>query len=107
MKHISPLESSREIKLARKISSNSETVGIYTFFKASWFGCRKTNFDTTKVTYNKYSCAISGMTREMMKIDGRDSAKYQNWEKKDMTVILEFVLNELNDKILNSNHLLH
>ena len=42
----------------------------------------------------------------MMKIDGRDSAKYQNWEK-DMTVIFEFVLNELNDKILNSNHLLH
>ena len=43
----------------------------------------------------------------MMKMDDWDSAKFQNWEKKDMTVILEFVLNELNDKILNSNHLLH
>ena len=61
----------------------------------------------TKVTYNMYSCSISGMSREMMKMEGRDSAKCQNWEKKDMKVILDFVLNELNDKILNSNHLLH
>ena len=61
----------------------------------------------TKVTYNKYSCAISGMSREMIKMNSRDSAECQNWEKKDMRVILEFVLNELNDKILNSNHLLH
>ena len=38
--------------------------------------------DATKVTYNKYSCAISGMSREMMKMDGRDSAEYQNWEMK-------------------------
>ena len=56
------------------------------------------NFDATKVTYNKYSCAISGMSREMMKMDDRDSAEYQNWEKKDITIILEFVLNELNEK---------
>ena len=75
VKRISPLESSREIQLARKISSNSETVGIYTFFEVSLFGCRKTNFDATKVTYNKYSCAISGMSREMMKMDCRDSAE--------------------------------
>ena len=34
-------------------------------------------FDVTKVIYNKYSCAISGMSREMMKIEGRDSAEYQ------------------------------
>ena len=60
-----------------------------------------------KVTYNKYSCAISGMSREMMKMDCQDSAECQNWGKKDMMVILEFVLNELNDKIMNSNHLLH
>ena len=40
------------------------------------------NFDTTKVTYNKYPCAISDMSREMMKMDGRDTAEYQNWEKK-------------------------
>ena len=68
MKQISPLESSRKIYLARKILSNSETVGIYTFFKASRFGCRKTIFDATKVTYNTYSCSISGMSREMLKM---------------------------------------
>ena len=62
------------------------------FFEASWFGCRKTIFDATKVTYNKYSCAISGMSREMMKIDGRGSAEYQNWEKKDIIGINEIVL---------------
>ena len=63
------------------------------FFEASRFGCRKTIFDTTKVTYNTYSCSISDMSREMMKMDGRDSAECQNWEKKDKMVILEF-LNE-------------
>ena len=48
-------------------------------------------FDATKVTYNTYSCAISGMSREMMKMDDRDSAECQNWEKKDIMVILEIV----------------
>ena len=47
------------------------------FFEASRFGCRKTVFDVTKVTYNKYSCTISCMSREMMKMDGRDSFEYQ------------------------------
>ena len=75
MKWISPLESSHEIYLARRISSNSETVGIFTFFEASRFECCKTIFDAKKVTYNMYSCVISGMSREMMKIDGRDSAE--------------------------------
>ena len=65
-KWISPLEMSREILLARRISSNSETVGIYTFFEASHFECRKTIFDSTKVTNKTYSCAISGMSREMI-----------------------------------------
>ena len=49
-------------------------------------------FFATKVTYNKYSCAISGMSREMMKMDGRDSAKCQNWEKRDKIGILGVVL---------------
>ena len=49
------------------------------------------NFDAKKVTYNTYSCVISGVSREMMKMDGRDSAECQNWEKKDIMVILEFV----------------
>ena len=50
------------------------------FFEASHFGCRKTIFDMTKATYNTYSCVISGMSREMMKMDGRDSAKCQKSE---------------------------
>ena len=52
------------------------------FFEVSRFGFRKTIFDATKITYNMYSCAISGMSREMMKMDGRDSAECENWEKK-------------------------
>ena len=35
----------------------------------------------------------------MMKMNGQDSTKSQNWEKKDIMVILEFVLNENNAKI--------
>ena len=70
MKQITPLESSSEISLSHKISSNFETVRIYTFFEAPRFECRKTIFDATKVTYNAYTCAISGMSREMMKMDG-------------------------------------
>ena len=58
------------------------------FFEASRSGCRKTIFDATKVTYNTYSCAISGMSREMMKMDGRDSAEYQIWEKRDKIGII-------------------
>ena len=57
------------------------------FFEASRFGCRKSIFDATKGTYSMYSCTISGMSREMMKKDGRDRAECQNWEYKDMMVI--------------------
>ena len=42
----------------------------------------------------------------MMKIDSRDSAEYQNWEKKDIVGIIGIVLNELKDKIPNSGCLL-
>ena len=42
------------------------------FFEASRFGCSKTIFDETKVTYNIHSCVISGMSREIIKMDGRD-----------------------------------
>ena len=62
------------------------------FFEASWFGCRKMFFDATKVTYNMYSCSISGMSRKMMKMDDRDGAECQNWEIKDKMVILEIDL---------------
>ena len=37
------------------------------------------NFDVKKVTHSKYSYAISGMSRETMKIEGQDSAEYRNW----------------------------
>ena len=53
------------------------------FFEVSHFRCRKMNFNATKVTYNMYSCAISVMSREIMKIDGRDSVECQNWERKE------------------------
>ena len=36
------------------------------------------NFDVTKITYNTYTCAISGMSRETMKMDSIDSVEYQN-----------------------------
>ena len=49
------------------------------FFETSCFGCRKKISDATKVTYKAYSCAISGMSREMMKMDGRGSVEYQIW----------------------------
>ena len=52
------------------------------FYEASHFGCRKSIFDATKVTYNMYSRAVSGVSREMMKMDCRDSAEYQIWEMK-------------------------
>ena len=51
-------------------------------------------FDATKVTYNTYSCAICGMSREIMKMDGRDSAEYQIGEKRDIMVILEIDLSD-------------
>ena len=37
-----------------------------------------------------YSCTISGMSREIMKMDDRGSAEYQIWEYKDIKVIMEF-----------------
>ena len=62
------------------------------FYEASRFGCRKLIFDATKVTYNMYSHDISGMSREMMKIDGRDSAEYQIWEIKGLNGHFEICL---------------
>ena len=53
----------------------------------------------TKITYNMYSCAISGLSREMMKMDCRDNAECQNWGKKDKIGIFEFVLNDNKTKV--------
>ena len=59
-------------------------------------------FDATKVTYNMYSYAISGMSREIIKMDGRDSAEYQIWEKKDIIGILDFDFKSQSNKIVYS-----
>ena len=61
------------------------------------------NFDATKVTYSTYSCTISGMSREMMKMDDRDNAEYQFWKKRDVMVIMGFDFKSLKDKIVNSS----
>ena len=90
-KQISSLESSCEIYLARRISSNYETVGICMFFEASSFGCRKTTCDMTKVTYNMYSCDTCFMSRKMMEMEGRDSAKCRKSKLRDKMGIIKFV----------------
>ena len=36
-----------------------------------------------------YSRAVSGVSREMMKMDDRDSAECQNWKKNDIDGIIE------------------
>ena len=83
-KQISPLESSCEILLPRRILLNFETVGICTFFEAPSIGCSKTTCDVTKVTYNMYSCDTCYEIREMMETDGRDCAKCQKSKIRDM-----------------------
>ena len=42
----------------------------------------------------------------MMKMDGRDRAECQNWEKRDINVIFRKVFKSLDDKILNRTLLL-
>ena len=49
------------------------------FYEASWFECRKMIFVVTKVIYDMYSCTMSGMSREMVEMDGRNSAECQFW----------------------------
>ena len=61
-------------------TSNFEIVIICTFLEASRFGCRKTKCEVTKVIYNMYSCYICCMSREMMRTDGRDSAKCRKFK---------------------------
>ena len=46
--------------------------------------------DVTKVTYNMYSCYLFCMSREMMEMEGRDSAKCRKFKSKDMIDIIEF-----------------
>ena len=55
-----------------------------------------------RVTYNTYSCAISDMSREMIKMDGRDRAECQNWEKKDIDAILELFKVEKDKRVYSA-----
>ena len=48
-------------------------------------------FVATKVIYDTYSSTISGMSREMVEMDGRNSAECQNWENRDKIGIMEIV----------------
>ena len=57
-------------------------------FRGIGFESHKTIFDVTKVTYNTYSCAISGMSRKMMEMDGRDSAKCRKSKLRDIMIII-------------------
>ena len=52
----------------------------------------------TKVTNNTYSRAISGMNREMMKMDGRDNAEYQILEMKGLNGQFGNFLKSLKEK---------
>ena len=61
------------------------------FFEAPGIGCRKTICDVTKVTYNMYSCDICCMIREMMEMDGLDSAKCQKSRRRDIDGINKIV----------------
>ena len=59
-------------------------------FEAPRFGCLKTTRDVTKVTYNMYSCDLCCMSREMIEMNGRGSAKCQKSKSEDMIGIIEF-----------------
>ena len=59
------------------------------FFEASSIGCRKTKSDVTKVTNNMYSCDTCCMSRDMVEMDGRDSAKCRKSKLRDMISIFE------------------
>ena len=45
--------------------------------------------EVKKVTYNMYSCDTCFMSREMMEMDGRDSAKCQKSKISDIDGIFE------------------
>ena len=64
---------------------NSKIVGISRFLRHRVSGGVKRvreSCDVTKVTYYMYSCDTCCMSRGMMEMDGLDSVKCQNSEKK-------------------------
>ena len=58
------------------------------FFEASSFGCRKMKSEVKKITYNMYSCDTCCTSREIMEMDGRDSAKCKKSKLGDIYGIL-------------------
>ena len=58
------------------------------FFEASSIGYCETTCEMKKVTYNMYSYDTSCMSREMMEMNGRDSAKCQKSKLRDMIGIM-------------------
>ena len=56
----------------------------------------------TKVTHYMYSCDTCCKNREMMEMDGLDSAKCQNSEKKKDMMGISKIVNEEKDKNVNS-----
>ena len=58
----------------------------------------------TKVTYYMYSCDTCSKSREMMEMDGLDSAKCQKYRRRDIMGILEmFNDNETKDEQCSSS----
>ena len=74
------------------------------FFEASSIGCRKTKYDVKKVTHKMYSSDICCMSREMMEMNGRDSAKCRKSKLRDMIGIIGFVNdNRTKEPIMSSS----
>ena len=61
----------------------------------------------TKVTDNIYSCDTCHKSREMMEMDDLDSAKCQKNPRLEDMMGIKLNVNEEEDKIANSDHLLH
>ena len=61
---------------------------LCTFFEAPSIGCYKMTCDVTKVTYNMYSFDTCFMSREMMEMDGLNSAKWQKSRGRDALGII-------------------
>ena len=59
----------------------------------------------TKVTYYMYSCDTCCMSREMVEMDGRDSAKCQKSRKWTHWELLELLM--IIRRKMNNVHLLH
>ena len=64
------------------------------FFEALSIRCHETICDVIKVTYYMYSCDTCCMSREMMEMDGLDSAKCKKSKIRDMMRIMRIVNEE-------------